>query len=233
MPVRGGVPVLFPQFADSGPLPKHGMARAVTWKLAQEAASNQTHKVTYELAIAPGQFADWPHTAHLSLQAEASQDGVHLHLQVTNTGASAFSWTGGLHPYFAVDDLQACTVTGLAGLAVQDRYDSTLKVQPDGPPVWGILPFERLYDACPVLTISTGRQRLELLASGFNQWMVWNPGEAGGAALADLPPGDWRRFVCLEPVCVSRPVSLLPGETFAGTLDVRLLPDTSEPVEIA
>src|ERR1035437_10592591 len=30
--IRGGIPVVFPQFADSGPLPKHGWLRTSTWR---------------------------------------------------------------------------------------------------------------------------------------------------------------------------------------------------------
>ncbi|MDP3798964.1 MAG: D-hexose-6-phosphate mutarotase [Polaromonas sp.] len=227
MPARGGVPVLFPQFADRGPLPKHGLVRTARWALAQESKSDQAHSLAFELAIAPGQFADWPHAAQLVLKAEAAQDGLRLRLQVTNTGNDAFTWTGGLHPYFAVDSLQACSLAGLAGLPVEDRYDAGLTTEPYGPPGWGNEPFERLYDACPPLRLFTGSQWLTLTASGFKQWMVWNPGQEGGDAMPDLPAGDWQRFICIEPVCAARHASLLPGEVFTGTLDVRWLPSTS------
>ena len=33
--VRGGIPVLFPQFADRGPLKKHGFARDLPWQLVE------------------------------------------------------------------------------------------------------------------------------------------------------------------------------------------------------
>lgn len=220
MPARGGVPVLFPQFADRGPLPKHGMVRTARWALAEESKSDQAHSVAFELAIEPGQFSDWPHACHLALKAEAAQDGLRLSLQVTNTGNNAFTWTGGLHPYFAVDDVQTCSVTGLAGLPIQDRYDAGLTTEPDGPPRLGGQPFERLYNACPPLTLFTGSRRLTLTASGFEQWMVWNPGQEGGDALPDLPAGDWQRFVCVEPVCVTRPAELAPGAVFEGTLAI-------------
>lgn len=219
-PARGGIPVLFPQFADRGPLPKHGLVRTARWALVQESKSDQAHSVAFELAVAPEQFADWPHACHLALTADAAQDGLRLSLQITNTGHDAFTWTGGLHPYFAVGDVQACSLAGLAGLPVQDRYDASLTTEPDGPPGWGNQPFERLYDGCPPLTLLTGSRWLTLTATGFEQWMVWNPGQEGGDALPDLPAGDWRRFVCVEPVCVTRPAKLVPGAVFNGALTI-------------
>lgn len=227
-PLRGGAPVLFPQFADRGPLPKHGLVRAARWVLVQEFTSVQAHSVVFELSIAPRQFTGWPHACHLALRTEATQDGLHLSLQITNTGTDTFAWTGGLHPYFAVDNVQACSLTGLSGLPVEDRYDASPTTNPHGPLGCASQAIERLYDGCPPLTLFTGSRSLTLTATGFEQWMVWNPGSADGDALPDLPFGDWQRFVCVEPVCASRTVSLLPGEAFTGTLDIRLLPGPAD-----
>src|SRR5438270_10896601 len=33
--IRGGVPVIFPQFSAMGPLPKHGFARVSEWELVR------------------------------------------------------------------------------------------------------------------------------------------------------------------------------------------------------
>ena len=37
--VRGGVPICFPQFAERGPLPKHGFVRNRRWQLVAAPAS--------------------------------------------------------------------------------------------------------------------------------------------------------------------------------------------------
>ena len=39
-PIRGGIPVVFPQFANTGPLPQHGFARKTEWQLAETADAN-------------------------------------------------------------------------------------------------------------------------------------------------------------------------------------------------
>jgi glucose-6-phosphate 1-epimerase len=236
-PARGGVPVLFPQFADVGPtprmpgladlpalpaLPKHGLVRTAHWSLLADQVSPGSHRLHYRLDIAPTDYPSWPHAASLSLLVLAQADTLVFTLQVSNTGREAFSWTGGLHPYFAVQDVLSSSLFGLAGLALQDRYDADLQTQPPGDPGWNGQAFERLFEACPPVILDAGAYSLRLSATGFDQWMVWNPGEAGARALADMPAGDWRRFVCVEPVRVARPVMLAPGEIFEGQLCIQL-----------
>lgn len=224
-PARGGVPVLFPQFADRGLLPKHGLVRTARWELLEDEASHHTLWLRYGLSIQPDDYPAWPHAARLSLAVEGAPDALVFALQVTNTGNDPFSWTGGLHPYFAVQDVLTCSALGLEGLGVQDRYDTGLQIEHQGQLHWTQSPFERLYDACPPLILNTGSHSLLLSASGFDQWMIWNPGEADASALADLPAGDWRRFVCVEPARVDRPVVLAPGETFDGHLRIQVCND--------
>ena len=221
-PARGGVPVLFPQFADLGPLAKHGLVRNTDWALRTDEATPGAQVLRYALAIGAHDHADWPHAAQLELTVRAAPDTVSFTLVVRNTGETSFSWTGGLHPYLAVPDLLACRVEGLGGLAAQDRYQSDFTTQAPGALGFDGAPFERLFSASPALALRRGAHTLHLSASGFDQWMVWNPGQSGAGALADLPAGDWQRFVCIEPVRVARPVVLTPGECFEGGLHLRL-----------
>ena len=50
-PARGGVPVLFPQFAEYGPLVKHGFVRNLTWACIEERRSNHFHEQKFALTI--------------------------------------------------------------------------------------------------------------------------------------------------------------------------------------
>jgi glucose-6-phosphate 1-epimerase len=58
---------------------------------------------------------------------------------------------------------------------------------------------------------------LRVDAAGFPDVVVWNPGAELAASLADLAPGDWRRFLCGEAAAVGRPVTVAPGERWTGT----------------
>ena len=43
--------------------------------------------------------------------------------------------------------------------------------------------------------------------------MVWNPGDAGAAAIGDMPDEGWRTFVCLEAANASEDaIELEPGQ---------------------
>lgn len=213
-PARGGVPVLFPQFADTGPLPKHGMVRNATWQPDGNTA--------YTLSIAASSYPAWPHACQLHLGMHARPGELVVTLGVRNTGSSTFTWTGGLHPYFAVADITQCQLRGLAELAVQDRYNPLATHQTENALVFTSDPCERLYAAVPPLQLELGAHTLQLQTSGFTQWMVWNPGLQGAQTLVDLPVTDWNRFVCIEPVCVGQPVKLGPGGSFEGVLRVKV-----------
>ncbi|HCY63576.1 MAG TPA: D-hexose-6-phosphate mutarotase [Oxalobacteraceae bacterium] len=220
-PARGGVPVLFPQFAEAGPLRKHGYVRDMPWTLRESREEAGGEMFCYTLDISEQDYPQWPHGTSLQLKAELHPDHLRIALDIRNTGTSAFSFTGGLHPYFRLPDLRQMRIDGLHGLKISDRYRPELLADEAPVLTLGSEPFERLYDACPDLQLWTGERWLTLSANGFDQWMVWNPGEEGARQLADLPDADWQHFVCIEPVRVARPVHLAPGEMFTGTLTIK------------
>jgi glucose-6-phosphate 1-epimerase len=220
-PVRGGVPVLFPQFNDEGPLPKHGFVRTATW--TERPSKNQNQPTVYELEIGPDDHPGWPHSASLRLSVLSGPAKLKIVLQVTNRGQNPFSWTGGLHPYFAVTDLRAARLKGLYKIPVRDRFHPALTVHSGEDVTWNGTLFERLFDTAQPVELIEGSRTLRLSMKGFDQWMVWNPGVAGAKALKDLPETDWPSFVCLEPVIVQRPLQLNPREHFEGALEVELI----------
>ena len=220
--LRGGIPVLFPQFADRGPLRKHGFARDLPWRLVEQVAHADVHRVVFELHIHASEQRNWSHSAQLVLTAQLTLNALHMHLQVRNTGSTTFKWTGGLHPYWATVDLSASQLLGLQGAAVQDRYNPHKTTQTQAAVSWHGEEFECLYDTQAPLQLQTPTHSIQLKMTGFDQWMLWNPGKAGAETLKDLPNDDWKRFVCIEPVRVSRPSVLQPGEGFEGGLSVEV-----------
>src|SRR5450432_4227746 len=59
--IRGGVPVIFPQFAAEGPLPRHGFARTSEWTLTSvEGTADGNALASLELRDTLATHSMWP-----------------------------------------------------------------------------------------------------------------------------------------------------------------------------
>lgn len=216
-PYRGGVPVLFPQFAKFGNLSKHGYVRNIDWQVISE--STEDALITKANVHLP-KTDNWQHECDLDLTTKLTSNRIEMLLSITNTNKTdAFEFTGGLHPYFYVADTAKFTITGLHQVAFnnysdEDLHQATGSFSIDGNRI------ERLYESAPDVVFTNGTNRYKLSCTGFNQWMVWNCGKKDALAMKDLPDDDWKKFICIEPVIVENPVKLNAGETFSASMTV-------------
>ncbi len=217
-PIRGGVPVVFPQFGKLGPLPQHGFARVSAWELAGADGSAEGATATLRLRDTEDTRRIWPHAflAELGVRIGASQLAVSL--AIANTDAEPYSFTAALHTYLSVADLAATRVEGLAGLRYRDSAAGGVEAQQDAGQVDFPGEVDRIYFAAPaeLRLVEPGRTTV-IRKEGFWGVVVWNPGAARSASMPDLEPDDYRRFVCVEAAAIEPPVSLAPGERWQGT----------------
>jgi glucose-6-phosphate 1-epimerase len=209
--------VCFPQFAALGPLPKHGFLRTMPWRVVADRAGADYSLVTLEVADTDATRALWPHAfrAELTLMLEA--DRLDLELCVANTGAAGFTFTGALHTYLQVADVGRVTIDGLQGCAYRDAAngDRILDEIPSTLTIQGEV--DRVYrNVERPLRVATDEGSLVIGSQGFTDVVIWNPGARKGDALADLPPGGWRRMLCVEAACADTPVSVAPGDEWYG-----------------
>jgi len=74
------------------------------------------------------------------------------------------------------------------------------------------------FDTPPDIRPNMGAGRTTIVRSvGFPDAVAWNPGAVKGAALTDLEPDGYRRFVCIEAAVVGEPVELAAGKRWQGT----------------
>lgn len=222
-PVRGGIPVCFPQFADRGPLAQHGFARTQPWRLVGGGESEEGSQVTLALESSAQTLALWPGTFRLELVATVGGARLDVRLRVANTGAEAFSFTAALHTYFRVPDGPAAGLEGLQHARFVNR-GSTLIASEDREVVTAGEGIDRVYFATPPATrLSDGAHVLEISQRGFTDTVVWNPGPERTAQMPDMPPDGFRHMLCVEAAAIEPPVSLPPGAVWAGAQSVRII----------
>ncbi|MFI7585592.1 D-hexose-6-phosphate mutarotase [Spongisporangium articulatum] len=227
--IRGGVPVIFPQFAGRGPLPKHGFARDRAWQRVDGCPAG-----TWAATLRDDEQtrALWPYAFELRLTATVAAQELTIDLEVRNDGAQPFEFTAALHGYLVVRDPHA-ELAGLGGLHAQDN--ARPEPADDGDPVWLGAPGESvpalqprdvslLGATDPVDLVDGTLGRLTLTAEAFTDRVVWNPGPGHG--LADVPAGAEAGFVCVEAARLT-PVTLPAGATWTGRQTLRAEPSVA------
>lgn len=214
--VRGGVPVIFPQFSNRGPGPRHGFARTRRWGVASHGVQAGRPTLVLHLRDDEATRAAWPAAFEARLTVQLDGAALDVALAVTNTGREPFGFTGALHTYLAVDDLAAARLHGLQGLDYLDSADGgTRKTLGAGPIAIDGEVDRIVLDTPSPLELHDGPHRLAIHADGWPDTVVWNPGADKGEALADLQHG-WRDMLCVEAAAIARPVTLAPGASWAG-----------------
>jgi glucose-6-phosphate 1-epimerase len=220
--LRGGVPVLFPQFATFGDLPKHGFARTADWEPVRAPLEHGRATLAFHLADSEGTRAVWPHRFRARLGISASAVDLTMTLIVENRGQDVARFTGGLHTYLAVADPEAW-IDGLAGCHVWDGVstkDPRFTERIEGP-IRALDTQDRVISGAlaPVVLHDAVLGSLDVTAEGFANRVVWNPGP--GHSLPDVAPGDESRFVCIEPTAVV-PVVLPAGGVWEASQRLHL-----------
>lgn len=200
--IRGGVPVIFPQFAERGAGMRHGFARVSTWRLEGNGVEDDAAWAQFVLDqgdLPAPLAAGWPHAFALTLRVTMRANTLTMSLSVRNTGDAPFPFAAALHTYHLVPHLADVRIEGVqpGTLSIADKLDTV---------------YEKIGGA---ITLGTWARLVTLEQSGFEDAVVWNPGAADTAALSDMEDDDYQRFVCIEPAQLT-PVELAPGAVWEG-----------------
>ncbi|WP_219118346.1 D-hexose-6-phosphate mutarotase [Janthinobacterium sp. UMAB-56] len=215
--IRGGVPVIFPQFGARGTGMRHGFARVATWQLASSGDADgaaYAEFVLHHTDLPEAIAAAWPCAFTLRLRVAVKAQALELNLSVHNTGEQAFPFSAALHSYFAIDQLNEARVGGLQRVRYSDETPQ------DALQTEELLQFadklDRIYYQLPgALSLLSGGHTLRLEQQGFTDAVVWNPGAQDAAALPDLADDEYQHFLCIEPALI-QPDLLAAGAGWTG-----------------
>jgi len=225
--IRGGVPVCFPQFNQRGTLPKHGFARNMAWKVddaaqvSEAVASGDAAHIGLTLSTNPDTLAIWQQAFVTQLRVALTPGQLTITLTVNNTEAknasnSDLHFTGALHTYLAVDDID---LTELRGLGGRPEWDAVADVHGLADEVlYFDGEFDRVYVAsAQPLQLQDGSANLQIEQSpSWSESVVWNPGESKCATLIDMPAHGFARMLCVEAAQVFEPITVPAGGQWVG-----------------
>lgn len=214
--IRGGVPVIFPQFSTRGPLPRHGFARTLPWQLVDARGDGEFAIATLRLEDSDATRALWPHAFTLELSVAISGQRLDLELEVRNRGDDSFSFATALHTYLRVREVEEATLEGLRGQHYTDSLqgktlrDSGVSLSVEGE-------VDRIYHGTDnPLLLREPHSALGIHAENMPDTVVWNPWETGCAKIADMPPQGFRHMLCVEAAVIEQPITLQAGAEWWG-----------------
>jgi len=222
--IRGGVPLVFPQFSSMGSLAKHGFARTALWHVVQQGQTESgAGFAILELTENIASLRVWPHVFQARLSVTLQADSMHLEFSVKNTGDTSFNFSCALHTYFAVRQLSDVRIHGLTGLAYWDTVTGKRNCLDEVQALSIQGEIDRIYNNIHgTLEIIQPHQRVSLQQTGFKDAVVWNPGAQKGEAIEDLETGGFAKMLCVEAASIMQPIALTSGQSWIGTQTIQV-----------
>ncbi|HWL39636.1 MAG TPA: D-hexose-6-phosphate mutarotase [Gemmatimonadaceae bacterium] len=219
-PIRGGIPVVFPQFANTGPLPQHGFARKTEWKVAEDDEANDQMKVKLFLQDDHKTRELWDHHFRTELTVSVGEKSLEVKLDVKNIGDDHFAFTAALHTYLAVKDIRETAIRGLTGKWYVDKTQGGIEVKDEAKKLVVSDEIDRVYLGAPKKIEVEDRgnsRRIEVRAAGFKDAVIWNPWAEKVTGFIGLDNDDYAKMICIESAQLGSSVKLKPDASWSGS----------------
>jgi glucose-6-phosphate 1-epimerase len=224
VPIRGGIPVCFPQFNNEGPIIKHGFARITQWKLGEVRSADAHTQAELLLEDTPETRQIWPFAFSAKLVVTIGGSTLRTELLVTNKDKNNFTFTGALHTYLRVSDISKVGIEKLHGQMYRDAVsrESNLVQAEEELAIKGEV--DRIYINAPKeVIINEPDRKIKFRCDGFKDIVVWNPGLEKCKGITDMDPEDYQRMVCVEAALVNEPQEVPSGTTWYGMQELTVI----------
>jgi glucose-6-phosphate 1-epimerase len=226
--IRGGVPLVFPWFAErKGGLPggMHGFARTLPWEVV--ATELRPEGVALSFKLLPNQTTRDVGFDHFVLVYEVIVgEKLTLALKAENVGDSPLMFEEALHAYYSVSDVRQIEVSGVGDTDYLDRADGAKRKHlPAGALRFAGETDQLHLNTQAAVTISDPgwRRRIVIEKRGSKSTVVWNPWQVKASGLADLGADAWPHMVCVEPAnAAENAVTVAPGALHTMGIVVRV-----------
>lgn len=221
VPIRGGIPICFPQFNNEGPIIKHGFARINQWKLidVKETDTHTQAELSLEDTVETRQI--WPFAFRVKLIVTLGGATLRTELLVTNNDKNTFTFTGALHTYLSVTDINRVTIEKLHGCMYKDAVSGENNLFQNEAELMIKGEVDRIYKNAPKeVIIKEPDRKIKFRCNGFKDIVVWNPGPEKCRGITDMEPEGYQRMVCVEAAIVNEPQEVPSGTTWSGVQEL-------------
>jgi glucose-6-phosphate 1-epimerase len=229
VPIRGGVPIVFPWFGPRGDGlagPLHGFARIADWEV-EGAQVRADGAVELRLLLAPSEVSRGLGFDGFEVRFRVAMGtALEMELEVRNLAEKPLRFEEALHTYFSVGDVHGVVVSGLAGTTYLDKAAGSVRKEAQEA-----IRFTGETDQVHCNTASTCEIRdaergrtIVVEKTGSETTVVWNPWIEKNRNLADMAPDDWKGMCCVETAnALDNAVVLAGGSVhkMAATIRVR------------
>ena len=215
IPIRGGVPIIFPWFGARERKAAHGFARTSPWKLHETSAvPSGGVSARFHLADSP-ERAEWP--IFSAVYVVTVTDRLLLDLLITNQSDRDLVFENCLHTYFQIGDVATVSVKGLKGVEYLDKTENFARKMDLDERILIQSEVDRTYigtqDSVEIHD-TTMKRTIIVEKHGSLSTVVWNPWIDKAKAMADFGDDEYKTMVCVESGNVAEnKITLKPGRT--------------------
>lgn len=202
-PIRGGIPVCWPWFANhptDPEKPMHGFVRSALWKVKETTVTdNGATQIRLSICDDESTRTLWPYRFELELVVTVGQE-LSVERIAKNTGDEAFTYNGALHTYFAVSDVSQITIHGVEGCFYLDNVADFAQKLQQGPIIINS-EVDRIYlntTAECVIADPGLRRQIHVAKTGSRTTVVWNPWMEKSKRMKDFGDQEYPGMVCVE-----------------------------------
>ncbi|KAK3602521.1 hypothetical protein CHS0354_029339 [Potamilus streckersoni] len=216
--IRGGIPLVFPQFGPWSLGPQHGFARIRRWKLVSTPMQDSRGNITAVFSLEDDKRTRelWDKKFELVYTVCLWKTSLELNLKVLNRDESSFEFTTLMHTYFTTPDVTKTSVIGLKDLQFIDKVQDGALMTENRGAVFVNENYDRVYQNAPneivVNKVGTGKTKVIIKKTNFPDVVVWNPWEEKAQGMADFDEKEYKTMLCVEVGSVFNQVTLGPGE---------------------
>jgi len=197
--IRGGIPIVFPQFGP-GKMKQHGFARISNWSVLDQKEDSILLKLTPN-ALSRSMWGDV--SFELQYLVKLSKNKLTTSMTISNTSDKAFWYDMLFHNYYRTSGPDNLTLQGFTGYQYFDKVASKSFMDEEKTAVIEH-EVDRIYESSNnalVLSDSGLKSIITIRKSPtLKSTVLWNPWKDKSKRMSDFPDEGYKSMICIEPL---------------------------------